>query len=384
MHSYIPLLYHNKSTRKADFIGGGKLKFEFSKVTRSRLMGSIGLHVRWFQNDRSLNQFFLLDSEGEGIVDYIGLWNGSQKKIEREEQRLMGGLGAKKIRLTKKETLTLLYQYGRINIHCHCPFPQPLEEYEYLLKKDITISEDQLFFKICTPIQQAIEFVHYMTMRFVAKDIPMLNYFSYYAQRQYDFLTNDKTTLLRNSVERVGNDTYLSNAIVEEDDGYYRLKLGFRIVYEGRYYFRTILGGRRQKLDMQTAASLLSQSEYLAIFKHKSPNLSEILIEQMPGLYKIAFEKSILYTDFKKNNDHVKKSEYRISGDIQGLYLIKKNELIFGALEEKAFEEGLTRLQKIGQLRLEDEIFSMQSILYEYAQSKSENIYDFVDQKFKK
>lgn len=347
-------------------------------------MGSIGLHVRWFQNDRSLNQFFLLDSEGEGIVDYIGLWNGSQKKIEREEQRLMGGLGAKKIRLTKKETLTLLYQYGRINIHCHCPFPQPLEEYEHLLKKDITISEDQLFFKICTPIQQAIEFVHYMTMRFVAKDIPMLNYFSYYAQRQYDFLTNDKTTLLRNSVERVGNDTYLSNAIVEEDDGYYRLKLGFRIVYEGRYYFRTILGGRRQKLDMQTAASLLSQSEYLAIFKHKSPNLSEILIEQMPGLYKIAFEKSILYTDFKKNNDHVKKSEYRISGDIQGLYLIKKNELIFGALEEKAFEEGLTRLQKIGQLRLEDEIFSMQSILYEYAQSKSENIYDFVDQKFKK
>ena len=102
------------------------MKFEFAKITKSRLMGSLRLHIKWQDEKETLNQFFLLDAEEDGIADYVGLRNASLKDIFIEENRLMGGLGSSIIRITKKEALNLLYEYARINIKSSLSFPEDI------------------------------------------------------------------------------------------------------------------------------------------------------------------------------------------------------------------------------------------------------------------
>lgn len=341
-------------------------------------MGSIGLHIKWLGQETALDQFFLLDGEGNGIVDYVGLWNATKEQAFLEEQRLMGGLGSSIIKLSRKETSNLLYEYGKINISRNISFPEPFGEYDHLLKKDTSISDEELISKVCTAITEPIEFINYLTMRFVAKDIALLKYFSYFRDTVFDFVTNDGCTLLRNSVVQVGEDTFSSSAIVEEEDGYYQIKLGFSIIEEGRFYFRAILGSKREKLSHSKAESLINQSEYVAIFSHEETDLSGKLLKTFPSMYKVEFENNTLLTNFKVNNDHVKNAEYRISDDMAGVYLVKKSELIFVSLEEFYYESGLKVLKNFAEIKLIEEIFSLKPILYDYAQSSYSTIFDFL------
>lgn len=191
------------------------LRFIFSKATKSRLMGTVGMHIQWMLAEQSLNQFFLLDAEGDGIADYVGLWNAGEQEVQREQQRLMGGLGSSIVKLTRKESFNLLYEFGKLNIKNNRALPEPIDEYSPFLKKDISVSDEELMSKITEKITDEIEFINYLTMRFVARDIPMLKYFSYYHEENFDFFTDEESTLLRNSVVRISEDTYSATSVIE-------------------------------------------------------------------------------------------------------------------------------------------------------------------------
>jgi hypothetical protein len=100
------------------------MKFEFAKITKSRLMGSLGLHIKWQDEKETLNQFFLLDAEEDGIADYVGLRNASLKDIFIEENRLMGGLGSSIIRITKKKRLTYCMNMQELILKARCLFQE--------------------------------------------------------------------------------------------------------------------------------------------------------------------------------------------------------------------------------------------------------------------
>lgn len=42
------------------------MTFDYAKITRSRLMGSMGLIIRYEENKKYIYQYFLLDGEGLG------------------------------------------------------------------------------------------------------------------------------------------------------------------------------------------------------------------------------------------------------------------------------------------------------------------------------
>jgi len=79
--------------------GNDFMKFNFAKVTNSRLMGSMGLVINWRNSDdnKIFCQYFLLDSEGLGIADYVGLDNPSGHEVYREEERLGFGRTGNKV-----------------------------------------------------------------------------------------------------------------------------------------------------------------------------------------------------------------------------------------------------------------------------------------------
>ena len=69
------------------------MKFNFAKVTNSRLMGTMGLLINWEDKQDKIVQYFLLDAEGLGLADYVSLKNPTKDEAHREEERLMGKKG---------------------------------------------------------------------------------------------------------------------------------------------------------------------------------------------------------------------------------------------------------------------------------------------------
>ena len=105
------------------------MNFIFAKVTNSRLMGSMGLIIGWEDKDDVLYQYFLIDAEGLGIADYVSLRNASYEELNREQERLMGGLGADRIQITEDEALTLVNYYGNKTIYWEKELPGETSEY---------------------------------------------------------------------------------------------------------------------------------------------------------------------------------------------------------------------------------------------------------------
>ena len=105
------------------------MDFIFAKVTNSRLMGSMGLIIGWEDNDDIVYQYFLIDAEGLGIADYVSLRNASYEELNREQERLMGGLGADRIQLTEEEALSLVNYYGKKTYYWEKELPGNIEEY---------------------------------------------------------------------------------------------------------------------------------------------------------------------------------------------------------------------------------------------------------------
>ena len=95
------------------------------------------------------------------------------------------------------------------------------------MKLNLTIEE--IYPKICKEINDEIEFINYMTMRFIAWDRESLKYFSGSEEISNMHITNINGTLLKNTVTKKGNGKYISEALYEDNDGYYISKIAFSI-----------------------------------------------------------------------------------------------------------------------------------------------------------
>ena len=110
------------------------MTFDYAKITKSRLMGSMGLIIRYEENKEYIYQYFLLDGEGLGIADYISLKNPTSKEACREEERLMGGLGECRILVNEEIALFLINHFGNKNLQYDKELPGNSEEYIDILK----------------------------------------------------------------------------------------------------------------------------------------------------------------------------------------------------------------------------------------------------------
>lgn len=147
------------------------MKFNFAKVTNSRLMGTMGLLISWQDDNDKIVQYFLLDSEGLGLADYISLKNPTKDEEYKEEERLMGGLGSDRIRISKDEALFLVKYFGNKNSYYEKDLPGKVDEYIDIIDKyETNLSIENMYPKICKPIESEVEFINYMTMRFIAWD----------------------------------------------------------------------------------------------------------------------------------------------------------------------------------------------------------------------
>ncbi|WP_343749087.1 hypothetical protein [Metaclostridioides mangenotii] len=368
--------------------GNDFMKFNFAKVTNSRLMGSMGLIINWNnEDDKIFCQYFLLDSEGLGIADYVSLEDPSGHEVYREEERLMGGLGSDKIRISEDEARFLVSFYGKKNEYYNKDLPGDTEEYIDIIEKysgDLKIED--MYPKICKEIVDEIEFVNYMTMRFIAWDREGLMYYSASEEISSMHVTKINGTLLKTIVKSMGNSRYISTAIYEDVDGYYSCKIAFSIekdIHQRRGFKLNslLITDVEEVLDFEVFDEI-SKPEYVSIYNIKNVDAFEKdFHEENPFLFKSFMDNGNLYTRFSFNNDHVKESEYVINNDIKAIYYFSEEELFVGTYskEDNEFINEAIEFNHSDSVELMDSYYFEQNALYDFAESGSKDFNDFLN-----
>lgn len=359
------------------------MEFSFAKVTNSRLMGSMGLIVGWQDGVDIFNQYYLLDAEGLGIADYVGLANPTKEEAHREEERLMGGLGADRIKINKDEALFLINYYGNKNYYYEKDLPGNIDEYIDIIKRynsDITIYD--IFPKICKEIKDEVEFINYMTMRFIAWDKESLYYFSQSKEIAQMNITNINGTLLKARVQKRSNNKYVSEAIYEDNDGYYICKIAFNIEQvKGGFKINSMVVGEKEAMYDFDVFDEISKEEYVSIYSiDNCEDFLDKFYRDNPFVLKSDLEDAMFFTRFNFNNNHVKEQVYLISNDIKAIYYQIRDKFFVGTYSDKdrKYINKLLQCNYNEYINLEEEIYFDENVLYDFVESGSDDFDDFL------
>ncbi|MBQ6632517.1 MAG: hypothetical protein IJH55_10575 [Romboutsia sp.] len=360
------------------------MKFNFAKVTNSRLMGTMGLIIGWENEDDRIIQYFLLDAEGLGLADYVRLKNPTKDETYREEERLMGGLGSDRIRISKEEALFLVKYFGKKNSYYEKELPGEVDEYIDIIEKyetDLTIEE--MYPKICKTIDDEIEFINYMTMRFIAWDRESLKYFSENEEISNMHITNINGTLLKNIVVSKGNGRYISDALYEDNDGYYKSKIAFSIdKNENGFKINSMVVTDKEPIFDFEVFDEISKPEFVSIYNIKNVDkFLDMFYKDNPFVLKSVMDNSVFFTRFNFNNNHVKKDVYVINNDMKAIYYQIGEEFFVGTYSDndRKYINKILQCNYKEYIKVKEELYFEENVLYDFVESGSEDFYDFLD-----
>lgn len=360
------------------------MKFGFAKITNSRLMGSMGLIINWEEKEESTYQYFLLDAEGLGIADYVSLKNPTKEESYKEEERLMGGLGSDRILLSEEEALFLVKYYGNKNYEYEKLLPGETSEYTEIIENYNTkLTAEEIYPKICKTITSDEEFINYMTMRFIAWDKESLRYFSKSEEISNMHITNINGTLLKNQVLKRGEGKYLSEALFEDNDGYYTCKIAFNIERTNEQYKLNsmVATGKEPIFDFEVFDEI-SKPEFVSIYKLENKDeFIEKFYTENPFLLRSDMDDATFFTRFNFNNDHVKKSVYVINNDIKSIYYQIKDNFFVGTYSdnERKYINKILQCNYKEYIKLQEELYFEENVLYDFVESGSDDFDDFLD-----
>ncbi len=360
------------------------MNFIFAKITNSRLMGSMGLIIGWEDNNDILYQYYLIDAEGLGIADYISLRNASYEELNREQERLMGGLGADRIQLSKDEALSIVNYYGNKTRYWEKELPGEVSEYiEFIDDYKPSVNIFELYPKICKKIETDIEFINYMTMRFIAWDKDSLKYYSNNEEISNMHITNINGALLKNKVTKKDENMYICDVLYEDSDGYYTCKLAFHINQENdEYRINSLMFADKESIYDFEVFDEISKSEYIAIYDiNDKDEFVDKFYKLNPFVLKSDLDLGTLFTRFNFDNNHVKEEVYVINNDLTALYYQMNDKLFVATYNEKdrLYINKLLQCNFNDYVKIDEEMFFEQNVLYEFVESESEDFYDFLD-----
>lgn len=369
-----------------------KRTFVSAFVTDTRLMGVVGLYIRWniesgdFPSD--FHQFFYFDVEEYGFETYRSISSDDAAEIELIEHALLGGLGSEKINLTQKEATYLLQSYAELNKEFSTKLPEGKSEYEFLLTPKIEMTEEErlkLFKKQCTAITSEYQAINYFLMRCFGKDYVAAEFLI-----KGDFPVDVYSdipiaTLCKNTIDLFKNEngiSYLCESLIEHDSSY-------MLIVSEITLSKLKISSFEKRSSMQVsaveAAMMLSRSEFVTVYDivddldefeaHFEPLTTSSLLT--------IHDSGRLFLSFHSNNDHVGRQTFRLNDDVFGLYYITDLEqLIIAAYSQKEIQIMEDTLQRsdISKLLFPVAKYEFKEpVLYEFIQSGFDDFDDFLD-----
>ncbi|QEK13188.1 hypothetical protein FQB35_13415 [Crassaminicella thermophila] len=380
------------SKSKFRVIKGNKFEWVNSKyhfleayVTNTRLMGVIGLYILWKTEDGdTFHQFFHLDAEEYGFDDYMSIYGENMQEVERIIARMMGGLGGDFVSINEKEAKYLVQSFVYKNKKWNKVLPEPKYEYDFILKEEIYLSEEEklrLWEKICEDIKSYMHLINYFVMRAVGNDEEALAYLS---KGHIDYKPVVKPSVLLKNVIEEDKDSYITESLVDVGNHYKMFVSEIKVA-------NTEKGLKVEKAEIKSimkitsteAAFGLTRKEHLLVYYVKDTGqVIKLLEQEKPHAMKHSHNFGFLYTEFNPTNDHVNSQVYYLNNDIYGVYYITtSDQLVVAAYSqdkideiERYFRESIFKEL----LELEECMDLDNSLLYEFVNSEYDNIFEFL------
>lgn len=315
------------------------MKYVSGYVTDTRYMGVVGLFMRfkvWYSSNpeepEDLSQFFYFETEEFGFDEYASVKGNDPETFDNIKRQLFGGLGGKEVAVTEKEAFYLLQTFVDFNKKNEIPLPEHREEYMYYLGEPITMNGKErsvLQSKMCTPIVNNYQAIHYFLMRIFGKDFAAAANLVKGNVLMNQFETLPVCTMCMNTLDihEAGQDTvYMAESVVEYD-GEYTIIVS-EVTVNSDHQIVDFSSRSSLRITQREAAMKLRKSEYVTVYKFSGG--VESFENRCPEILgnTVSTETDIgnMYMRFRKNNDHVKKRVFRLSDDMEGLYFVSFNQ----------------------------------------------------------
>lgn len=421
---------HMENKTKFKVIKGGLSETSFTSsrqfvsayITDTRLMGAVGIYVHWYLPQNMLlkhfHQFFYMDAEEFGFDSYESILESDDGDrycdIKAIENKMMGGLGGRKVRLTEREVRYMIQSYSNLNMRMGLPLPGDSKEYEFLLTPSVELDSDEeysLMCKQCPVLKTPYQVINYFLMRCFGRDFGAAKFLTRGYVRTDIFPEHKGATLMCNSIDEAndaasGSNTdyfstdhsgsfetfntrksYLCRSLIEYDGKYYitvtqialdRLKV---VKYEKISSFR---------VSAAEASMMTSRSEYVTVFDPIDEELfmdgdffTSASTDLVSSALVTAHDTGRVFMIFYPHNDHVGKKDYRLSDDVMGIYYVLDNgQIVLCAYERK----NINLLEKdllsspIGSFVIPAAKYQFtEPVLFDFISSGSEDFEEFVE-----
>ena len=415
-------------------------KFVSGYATNTRLMGVIGLELKWDVVEdsqvKTLNQIFYLDAEEFGLESYTEAYGDNPHLIAAERRRLIGALGGSVVPVTEEEARFLIQSYVKINKKFKQELAEGYENYKFLLLPEQALSlenYESLVSRICGHIDLPNYILNYFLMRTFAKDIRGAAFLIApsalqaketddsqntppgdtvrFEKRQNsenppapaspvtvtpDYLPDipdfgiyplkQPAALCRNTIESFGNlsdRTYMCESVVEYGNRYHiitsEIKLQMkpcRVVSARRCSAFTITSAE--------AAMIMNCSEFITVYEVDSDStmFQDSFSAYVEAFTETAYDNGRLYIDFYDTNDHVGRQVYKMNDDIRAMYyLTDSNQLLVIAYTfEAVFEAELhiTFAMMPNYMQVIKKFEFKEPVVYEFIKSDFEDFDEFL------
>ena len=362
-------------------------------ATDTRLMGVLGVCIHWELEKNEIPedfyQYFYLDAEEYALENYVSVRGNNPEELHKVERTLIGGLGGTKVSLTERECKILLQHFAEMNKRLKLPLPDKYDEYSFLLEEDAeTLPQEMtnIMQKICTPITNDYQLVHYFLMRVFGKDPYAAKYL---ASPKVDLSIYDDVpaaTLCKNVVDidhSAFMDTYITESLVELNNSY-GIAIS-KVELDGR---KRVIGFERInffKVSAAEAAMQLARPEFMTIYTLLfDPTEFEIRCGSLIDRAILTQHASgNLYMVFNENNDHVKNKVYKLNEDVNGfMYITASGQLLTVAYSL----DGIHKMEReIRRSPIAGGAFPIakyefkEPVLFDFIQSEFDDFNEFLD-----
>ena len=383
--------------------------FVSAEATDTRLMGVSALAILWTvypyanSDDGSyhFHQFFYYDAEEYGLDSYRSMRGDDKLALETMQRAMIGGLGGTNVRLTEREARYLVQAYVRGSREQNAELAEPVGEYEFILREPILLSDKEkgfLWRKICCPLKSEYHILNYFVMRLTGHDRNAVRYLSDSDETCEKALADIKAlsplpvTLYKSELvpheNADGTKTYLAEAVLEDDDGYFLAVLEMALTDDRNMNERKVSLFRVNssfRISPEEAAMQMNRDEYITCY---DINVDPETFDGMFEIFSLGFmltnhDNGRLFMEFNDNNDHVNKPVFKLHEDVHGLYYVSDfAQLVIAAYSEAAITELEFRIAHtpLAEMTAVAGRYKFrETVLYDFIDSGAEDFVTFVE-----
>ena len=377
-------------------------------ITDTRLMGVCCIKAHWLaeagDDTFEMFQFFYFDWQEYGLETYERFLGEPDlemlEAVETVEHSLAAGLGGKKNLITERELRFLVQSFAEFNAKRGIPMPQKSSEFDFLLKPQLNLSDEEqhsLICKECTKISSPMQVMNYFLMRCFARDFEGAKLLTKNYVRTDLFSEFAAADMLRNSIKEAPDDagsnsdyyatssdtdfgtfntrkTYTCESLLEFDAKYYLAAT--RITLEGR---KVVKYERLSafRISLWESSLMLTQPEYVTVYD-VAGDLSGFDTKTF-SLLKTGLlsqhECGKLFSVFYPSNAHLAQSTYYMYDDLFGIcYVLDSGQIV---LASRSYE-NILKLEK----ELEESRYGPSLVLVSKYEFNHSLIHDFVNRNY--